>query len=169
MTQKSGLMSLTVLALLAGCHGADSTKDTNGKPMSDAEAVAMVKRMNQTPFKPLVPQPITSDDKQRYGIDQPGCSFIRIQDSAPILIAGVNEGFMKLNGKVMRMAARKESAQLPTGARTTFIGLKVWASLARQPDPDSDANGKHFPARMIVHDSADRVAFTADGTIECQS
>lgn len=157
-------VAAAALAILAGC-----AKETPAEQAADnARDVAMVERMSREPFKPIVPIPITGLDVTRYGLDKPGCSFAKGGSREPIFIAGRSEGYMRVAGDLKRFAVRAESADLPGGARTTYVGLSSWVDLVRLPDAGTNADGEVWPARLIVHDSQERVAFMADGTVRCR-
>lgn len=167
---------LAALALLAGC-GKESPAQ---KAAENAHDVAMVERMSKEPFKPIVPVPITAVDIERYGLDKPGCSFGKgqigkIGQDGPIFIATSGEGFMRVGPDLKRFAAKDESADLPGGARTTYVGLSSWVDIVRLPDSGPGAESgsasdqQTWPARLIVHDSQERVAYRADGVMRCRT
>ncbi|MEE4450027.1 hypothetical protein [Novosphingobium resinovorum] len=151
------------LALLAGCGEEDPAK----RAAEDAHDVAMVERMSREPFKPIVPIPITQTDIARYGLDKPGCRFGK-KGQAPVFIATRDEAFMRVGGDLKRYAARDLAADLPGGARTTYVGLSSWVDLVRQPDAGVPSDQYTWPARLIVHDAQERVAYRADGTVTCR-
>lgn len=158
--------SLTLLALAAAVAGCD-VSEAPRKPGEDAKDIAMVERMSREPFKPIVPAEITPLDVDRYGLDRPGCSFYRPGGRGPLLIAGKADGYMRIGGELKRYAAKAESAELPAGARSTYVGLAGWVDLARLPDKGTSGTGNSWPARLILHDAQERIAFSADGTVRC--
>ncbi|WP_232492238.1 hypothetical protein [Novosphingobium kaempferiae] len=157
--------TMAALAMLAGC-GEDTPAE---KAADDAHDVAMVERMSREPFKPIVPIAITTDDIQRYGLDKPGCTFSKGTASDPLFIATRDEGYMRVGSDLKRFSARNLSADLPSGARTTYIGLSSWVDIVRQPDAGTNADADTWPARIIIHDAQERVAFRADGTMRCRT
>lgn len=161
-------IALAALAILAGC----AKEAPAGKAADDAQDIAMVQRMSKEPFKPIVPIAITRDDIARYGLDKPGCTFSRGQVADPLFVAGKDEGFMRIGTDLKRFSAKSISADLPGGARTTYVGLSSWVDIVRLPDGDvaiqGDSDAMTWPARLIIHDAQDRVAFRADGTMRCR-
>jgi hypothetical protein len=155
--------ALALVAFLAAC-GDGNSADT---PQEAARDVAMVEKMSQAPFKPILPGGITRMDIERYGLDKPGCSFRRGAATDPLFIAGKDEAFMRVGTDLKRFAAKGASADLPGGARTTYVGLSSWIDLVRLPDEGSGSDALNWPARLIVHDSQERVAYRADGTMTC--
>ena len=164
MTSKA-LAVYLFFALLAGCVKEDLTE----KAAEDAEDIAMAERMSREPFKPIIPDPITSVDVARYGLDRPGCSF-RKTGAANILFFGdASDGFLRVGGNLNRFAAKTESAEFPGGARATYIGLSSWLDIVLLPDKRADNDPDSRPARLILHDAQERVAFMADGIVSCKS
>lgn len=161
MMMKTAL-TLAALALLAGC----GSKNPQAEATEDAQAVAMVKRMSREPFKPLLPSPITPDDVARYGLDKPGCAFSKQGQDNPLFIAGPDEGFLRVGSDLKRFAAKTESADLPGGARSAYIGLSNWVDIVRQPGEGGDSDTT-WPARLMVHDAQERIAYSADGVMNC--
>ena len=155
---------LVFLALLGGCLKEDPTK----KAAEDAEDVAMVKRMSREPFKPIIPDPITQADVVRYGLDRPGCSFRKAGTGAMLFFGDDTDGFLRIGEELNRFAAKTESADFPGGGRSTYVGLSSWLDLVRLPDERTDGDALAWPARMILHDAQERVAFMADGTVTCR-
>jgi len=163
---RSTLIALSAVAALASLS-ACGREDPARKDAEDAHDVAMVERMSKEPFKPIVPKMITSVDVERYGLDKPGCRFRKQGDADPIFIGNAEEGFMRIDGDLKRYAAKLESAQLPGNARTTYVGLSTWVDLVSLPDRDGGSDHTHWPARLVLHDSQERVAFLADGEVAC--
>ena len=151
-------------ALMAGCD----REDTARKAAEDARDIAMVERMSREPLKPIIPAPITAIDVARYGLDRAGCAFRKHGQRDPLFLGGADDGFMRIDGDLRRYAAKQQSAQLPGGARTTYVGLSSWIDLARLPDAATGGDARHWPARLIIHDSLERIAFMADGTVTCR-
>lgn len=154
---------LFLLALMTGCVKEDPTE----KAAEDADDIAMVKRMSRVPLKPIVPEPIGKADIARYGLDRPGCSFRKIGSNDILFFGDDADGFLHLGTDLVRLAAKTQSAELPGGARSTYVGLANWVALVRLPDRRADGDSLSWPARLVLHDAQERVAFTADGTVTC--
>lgn len=163
--------TITVIAglmLLAGC-GKDPPP---AKAPDDARDIAMVKRMNQAPFKPILPEPITAEDMARYDLGRDGCSFRRGDDAAAdlLFITQEDRGYLKVGGKLQTVAAKQGSAELPAGARSTYVGLDNWVELVAQAGSGGvDAPDlSEWPSRMVIHDAQERVGFDARGMVRCK-
>lgn len=166
---RSTLLALGFTAAAFTTLTACGKEDPARKDAEDQQDIAMVERMSKEPFKPIVPKPITKVDVERYGLDKPGCQFRKQGDADPIFIANSEEGFMRIDGDLKRYAAKLESAQLPGNARTTYVGLSTWVDLVSLPDYDGGSDHTHWTARLVLHDSQERVAFLADGEVACTS
>ncbi|MBT0669025.1 hypothetical protein HT136_11675 [Novosphingobium profundi] len=159
-------VALALVAVLAGCG---SKPDPVEKKADAAKDVAMVERMSKAPFKPILPKPITDIDMERYGLSHRGCTFTVKGDKMPIFVAGPDEGFMIVDRDLDRYAAKTASAELPGKARSTYIGLENWLDIVRLPDEGMGGDAIHWPARLILHDAQERVAFMSDGKMDCSS
>ncbi|SLJ87960.1 hypothetical protein [Novosphingobium mathurense] len=169
------LAVLVFLSLLAGCE----EKDPQEEAAQDAKDIATVERMSREPFKPIVPDPITPVDIDRYGLDRAGCFFRKTgkagsednggQKADPIFFGDSVDGFLRIKGDLKRFAAKTQSAEFPGGARATYVGLSSWLDIVRLPDAGTGADANVWPARLILHDSQERVAFMADGTVDCSA
>ena len=154
---------LAGIAFLAGCGDDEAARS----PAQAARDVAMVERMSKEPFKPVLPVVITSMDIERYGLDKPGCSFRKGAQKDPLFIAGKDEAFMRVGADLKRFSAKDVSAQLPGGARSTYVGLAGWVEVMRLPDADSGGDSLTWPARLVIHDAQERIAYQADGAMSC--
>jgi hypothetical protein len=155
---------LAALTLLGGCGDDNSA----GNPAEAARDVAMVERMSKEPFKPVLPTVITEIDIERYGLDKPGCTFRKGNQKDALFIAGKDEAFMRVGADLKRFSAKDVSAQLPGGARSTYVGLAGWVDLMRLPDGETGGDVMNWPARLVVHDAQERVAYQADGAMTCR-
>ena len=163
------LRSLVVpVAVMGAMIGGCDTKEIEQKASDTARDVAMVERMSEPPLQPVVPSPISDEDMQRYGLDRASCAFRKEGVEQPLFLAGSREGFTRIDNEIQRYAAKRATADLPGDARTSYVGLAGWVDLVRLPDEGTGAGQNHWPARLILHDARERVAFTADGWVTCK-
>lgn len=162
------VVALSVLALVTGCG---EPKEPQHKATDDARDVAMVKRMNQAPFRPIKPEPFTADDLARYDVARGGCTFHpgNQLDEPPLFVAQADRGFLKVDGVLQPFSAKTGSAELPSGAHSTYMGLGNWVELVAQAGDEVKApNGvTAWPSRLVIHDPEQRVAFNALGLVSC--
>ncbi len=157
------ILALAPFVLLSACGQEDPQREA----VENAHDVAMVERMSKEPFKPIIPHAITEIDVARYGLDKPGCSFRKPGEKDPIFIANADEGFLRVAGDLKRYAAKVESAQLPGNARSTYVGLASWVDLVSLSDKSGGSDTTHWPAKLILHDAQERVAFMSEGVVTC--
>lgn len=160
---------LVSLALLGACAAESPTESPPKNAAQAAEDVAMVERMSREPFQPIVPDAITAADIARYGLDRPGCGFRKTGAPDILFFGDASDGFLKIGGDLRRFSAKTSSAELRSGARTTYVGLESWLDITHLPDAEGDGDPSTAPARLILHDAQERVAFMADGTLTCTS
>jgi len=162
------LAALGVLALASACGRHQEPQPTHRDAARD---VAMVERMNQAPFKPIRPEPLTADDLARYDLAREGCVFRPgdKRDEAPLFVAQQDRGYLKIKGVLQPLAVKSGSAELPSGAHATYIGLDSWIELVAQAGQEHEGReGKRtWPSRLVIHDASQRVAFNAVGQVSC--
>jgi hypothetical protein len=145
-------------------------KDRAEDAAEAARDVAMVERMNETPFRAITPAPITTQDVARFGLGERGGCLFRpgLDDRAdPLLVTQSDEAILKIADQLARMAAKRSSATLPGGAYTAYVGLYSWIDLMRLPDEGTGGDDYRFPARLILHDAQGRIAFQSNGSVLC--
>lgn len=155
------------IAVLAGCG---SDEQPRAKAADDAQDVAMVERMNQPPFLPIKPQPFTAADIAQYDLARSGCMFRPGDraDEAPLFVAQQDRGYLKIDGKLLPLAVRNDSAELPAGAHSTYVGTQNWVELVAQAGQGGVSRGeKTWPSRFVIRDANERVAFNAIGQVSC--
>ncbi len=167
MMRKIWLAVLTV-AVLSGCGDKDAPQ---AKAVDDAQDVALVEKLNQPPFKPVLPQPFTTEDIARYDLARAECMFRpgKQADEQPLFVAQQDRGYLKIEGKLYPLAVKSGSAELPSGAHSTYIGTQNWVELVAQAGEDGAGPGgaKSWPSRLVIHDSNERVAFDSLGQVSC--
>jgi hypothetical protein len=161
----------TVLAgavLLTGCG---DSKNAATSPQDAERDVAMVERMNQTPFKAIRPQPFTRDDLARYDLERAGCMFRPGDkgDAPPLFVAQQDRGYLKVDGTLQPLSVKSGSAELPSGAHSTYMGLDSWIELVAQAGEEGllPDGRQAWPSRLVIHDAEQRVAFDVRGRVSC--
>lgn len=162
------VLAVLGLTALTGCGG---NEDPQHKAVDDAHDVALVERLNQPPFKPVLPQAFTTEDIARYDLARAGCMFRpgNKPDEPPLFVAQSDRGYLKIDGKLRPLAAKSGSAELPSGAHSTYIGTSNWIELVAQAgDEGTGPDGATaWPSRLVIHDANERVAFDSLGQVSC--
>lgn len=164
---RNAMMLMAGLAALSGC-GNDSPAPRS--PEQAAKDVAMVERMNQPPFSPIRPQPFTPDDIAKYDLHR-GCEFRPGSElSEPALfVAQEDRGYIKIDGRLMPLAVKSGSAELPSGAHSSYVGTQNRIELVSQAGAEGEVTQgrKAWPSRLVIHDANERVAYDALGQVRC--
>jgi len=162
------VLAVVGLALLSGCG---NDQQPQSKAADDAQDIAMVERMNKPPFRPIRPEPFTAEDITQYDLARAGCMFRpgNRANEAPLFIAQQDRGYLKIEGKLLPLAVRNDSAELPSGAHSTYIGAQNWVELVAQAGQGgaSSDGAQTWPSRFVIHDANERVAFDAVGQMRC--
>jgi hypothetical protein len=168
MMRKAMVVTVLALVALSGCGGGKSQAK---KAAHDAQDVALVEKLNKVPFKPIRPEPFTADDIDRYDLARSGCMFRPGENPAeqPLFVAQADRGYLKIDGKLEPLAVKGGSAELPSGAFSTYIGMSNWIELVAQAgNQGSGPGGKDsWPSRLVIHDASERVAFDSLGQVSC--
>ena len=153
---------------LAGCARAPSAAE---KAAADARDVAEVKAINSAkpPAQPLLLQPIRFDDIQSHRLFEPGCAFAPGGSMGAVLLAQDKAGYVKVAGRMVRLASDSGSERLPLSAWTCYTGKAFAVRLARQGVGAAETGAVRWPGRLIVTDSTDQVVYAADGSVQCGS
>jgi hypothetical protein len=162
---------MTALLAIAALTGCGERKEPQVKAIDDEQAIAMVERMNQTPFRLIRPQPLSGEDLARYDLARTGCSFRPGDDpdEPPLFVAQRDRGFLKIGGVLQPVAAKTGSAELPSGAHSAYVGLDGSIELVAQAGSEANGPGgkQAWPSRLVIHDAQQRVAFNAVGRVSC--
>ncbi|PZO71611.1 MAG: hypothetical protein DI636_03275 [Pelagerythrobacter marensis] len=142
------------------------------KAAADAADIAAVERAQQVPPEPINPQTIAFADIEKHDLFGASCAFVpETSGTDPVLLAMERAGWMKIKGEMIRFAPDAGSAALPLGARGRYTGAKYAFTLdiAEGEGRQSGSETTDFPARLVVSDERDQVAYEANGTAQCGS
>lgn len=162
------LAAVVTLALLsAAC---DSEQGRAEKALADAEAIAQVEAAQNVvpPLVPVTPQEITSAELEKNNLVGAGCLF-RSDDGKVLVVAMPSVAVMKVAGEMRVHAADSGSAPLAAGAWTHYDGKDnaIDLQIVEGESKRAADDGTDWPGRVTVRDGAERVVFTAAGTVEC--
>lgn len=168
MNTPAALACVALLAMLAGCGEDAPAAD---KAAADARAVAQVEAIQtgKPPPRPLMLQPIVFDDIQANRLFDPGCAFAPGGSMGAVLLAQEAAGYVKLGGRIVRLASDPGSTGLPLGAWSHYTG-KEFAVRLTKSDGEGQADGAEslrWPARLTVTDPFEQVVYSADGSVQC--
>jgi hypothetical protein len=138
----------------------------------DARDIALVKRANRGVAMPIVPQPILYPEIEKNEIYGTSCAFAPDGGGVgAIAIAMADDGFMKLDDRLVRFAADVGSTALPSGARSKYSGRRYAFELTL-----SGGEGKRVAAEATTYDgqltvraSNGDTVYEQTGEIQCGS
>jgi hypothetical protein len=161
------VLLLPVLALMAGCGN-----DTPEEPMADdAAAVAAVKAANAAPppMASIALQPINYREIEAHDLYGTSCAFAPEGGGiAALFLAMPDAGYLKLDGKLVQLAADAGSPELPYLAHERYDGEAFSARLsvagaARGDGPETE----RYTGRLTIEDANGRAVYDAPGTVQC--
>lgn len=133
------------------------------KARSDAADIAAVEAAQdrKPPSEPVTPQAITAVDKELHSLDGAACSFLpdTAPNGLPVLIAFPQKAMIKLEGKLLVLAADSASAELSHGARAEYVGRTHALHLAE--------GGEGNAAVVMITDEYERPVFRTTGILDC--
>lgn len=138
----------------------------------DARDIALIKKVNRGVAMPIVPEPILYPEIEKYELYGSNCAFAPDGGGlGAIAIAQADDGFMKIDGKLIRFAADVGSTELPSGARAKYSGKEYSFELTLGP-----AEGKRVAAEAITYQgqltvraSNGDTVYDQPGEIQCGS
>lgn len=138
----------------------------------DERDIALVEKANRGTALPIAPQPILFPDIERYKLYEVTCAFVgKSGGLGAIMLARADDGYMKLNDKMIRFAADKGSAELPYGAHARYTGKKYAFTLALAPGSSrrSGTETTDYKGDLTVEDGKGNVVFKDAGSVQCGS
>jgi len=157
-------------ALLAGACSGEDAADKAAQDQRDIAAVNAVQNATP-PAKPVAPQPILFFDITKNKLYGSGCNFVAVDGGmGAILLAQSDRAIIKLDEKLVILAADKGSTKLPQGAWSHYVGKEFALSLTRIDDGKAGKNGvvDLFDGQMVLTDPHGSVVFNAKGNVQCK-
>lgn len=150
---------LVAVLLLSGCGDKLAPAE---KARRDAADVAFVEtaQKQRAPAKPIALQPLLAADRARLPEGENACGLVLREHATddPVLVLGPVAGHVKLEGKLVVLAADTGSERIAPGFYRRYDGkvyaLEVGAAAGRA-------------GWMIVKDSPGRTVFSAAGEWTC--
>jgi hypothetical protein len=163
-----GLALLMAGALSAGCQRQPTGEELAADAARDIAQVEAIQNRKPPPV-PVMLQPILFDDIQANRLFEAGCAFAPGGSMGAVLLAQEAAGYVKLGGRIVRLASDPGSTGLPLGAWSHYTG-KEFAVRLTKSDGEGQADGAEslrWPARLTVTDPFEQVVYSADGSVQC--
>ena len=166
---RHALIAISALAL-AGCEAAPGPA---GNASSDAEAVAMVKKAQDSkpPLRAVSSGRILVADLDKHDLYGAGCTFAPEGAGAAdfVFLGDDVRGAVKIDGAIVILAADSGSPALPYGARERYTGKEFSIQLAKGAGEGIAASEESagWPCTLTIRDQWERPIYTANGSLEC--
>jgi hypothetical protein len=164
---------LLALLLLWGC-GQESELSPHDKAAQDGRDIAMVEDAQNInpPLQPIHLQPILYADLEKDGLFGASCAFMPHADNGGITaLAREGAGWLKLDGRLHKLAADKGSGKLPFGAFSRYDGRELAIELTLENTEPMSSTAEEIDRRgaMIIRDAYARPVYKAKGMVYCSS
>lgn len=162
-----------VICLLPLLTVACSASNPADKAAADRKAIAQVEAAQnlKPPAKPITPQPILFFDITASKLYGSGCNFVPEGGGmGAVLLAQTDRGVLKLNDKIVVLAADKGSKQMPQGAWSHYTGKEFALAFSKVADGHETQNGvvTLFDGEVTITDPNDGVVYSAKGNVQCK-
>jgi hypothetical protein len=154
--------------LLAGCGDREPTAaERNAREVADIRAV---EKAQDIPPTPVTLEVIGYPDIEKNDLHGAGCAFAPKDGGLGTLaLAQERAAYIKVDGKLERLAADIGSPTLPTGARGKYDGKvhSLVLDIAEGEGKQHAMEAMNYPAELMVRNERDQVVYQASGTAQC--
>ncbi|WP_374405729.1 hypothetical protein [Pelagerythrobacter sp.] len=164
------LFAPLVLLSLAACGEPELTSAE--QEAADDRAIAAVEAAQDIPPEPVEPEAIAFSDIEQNDLFGAGCSFVAQGEGDRVLALAMERGaYIKVEGRIRRLAPDIGSPALPLGARGQYAG-KEYAMVLDLAEGEGEQSGTEtvdYPSRLELRNGRDQVVFGANGVAQCGS
>ncbi|MGN6499966.1 MAG: hypothetical protein ACTHKM_07440 [Tsuneonella sp.] len=159
---------LCPLLLLAACGKPEPTPaEQNARAEAD---IAAVEKAQDIPPVPISLEVIGYPDIEKNHLQGAGCAFAPKDGGlGALLLANEGAAYIKIDGKLERLAPDPGSPKLPLGAHGKYDG-KVHSLVLDIGEGEGQQSGMetmNYPAELMVRNERDQVVYQANGTAQC--
>lgn len=157
---------LISLVLVAACS--DGLTDAEKKAKDEAD-VAYVEQLEakDPPPEPILPQTIGYPDIERYKLYGASCAFADGDSMGAIVLALDDTAWMKLDGRMTRLAADNGGKKLPMGAWERYNGKEHSLQLTVGAGTKAASEAVNYPGTLSVYDAYKQLVYRSQGTVQC--
>ncbi len=165
------LFLVGLLLLTASACKDEAAKQDRAK--QDARDVAQVEAAQKIhpPLAALRPEPIAFADIEAHNLFGAGCSLTPKAEvlSDPVVLADSDRAVIKLDGKLVLLAADRGSATMPYDSVTHYVGKAQTLRLGKDPGEGKQhgEESMRWNGRVTIRDAYDRVVYLSDGWFDC--
>lgn len=159
---------LLPLLLLTACGDDVPDADELAKEEADVGFIQGL-QANDPPPKPIELQAIRYPDIEAYQLYGANCAFAPGESLGAIVMAVGDSAWMKVDDKMVRLAADTGGAKLPMGAWRHYNGKEYSLDLdIGEPSKNRAPTGSvNYPGTLEVRDAYKQLVYGAQGTIQC--
>ena len=161
------LLCLVSTPLLGACSEDVSPVE---KARIDAAKIAAVERANIVPPDPVSPQKIHYPDYEANDLFGAGCAFAAADAGlGAIALTRSEVAYIKLDGKIARLAADKGGAKAPHATWQKYDG-KDHTILLKFASGDGEAYGTQtvkYPVNLTIRNGRDQIVYQTEGFAQC--
>lgn len=161
-------LSIMLLYALTGACSEDISPARQAR--IDADKIAAVERANIVPPDPVSPQKIHYPDYETNDLFGAGCAFAAADTGQGAIALTRNEvAYIKLDGKIARLAADKGGAKAPYATWQKYDGRKhtILLEFAHGGGEASGTQTIKYPAQLTIRNGRDQIVYQADGFAQC--
>lgn len=156
------------LLLLAGC---DQPMTPEEKAANDARDIAMVKKAQaqaKPPIETVIPDPITWADMDKEDIAGASCKYAPGTSLGTRVIAMPEVAYVKIDGKMARLARDIGAQKLPMDTWTKYDGKAYSLKLNISGEGKSADDGtSNYDGSVLLEDAYGRTIYDGSGLAQC--
>lgn len=164
------LAAILLPLVLAACAAEEpSAAEKNAREEAD---IAAVEKAQEIPPQPVTLEAIAYPDIEKHDLFGAGCNFAASGGGLGALVLAMEQAaYIKVDGKIERLAPDPGSPELPLGARGKYDGKRysILLDIAEGEGKQDGIETVNFPARLVVRNERDQVVYEASGLAQCGS
>ena len=166
---RHALPTVLTLVLAAALSGCGDTVTPEEQAIKDERDIAMVERANASapPVLEVSPEPIGYPELERYDLMGTACNYAPGTSFGTRVVAREVDAYVKINGKMLRLAADPGARELPAGSRSLYSGKAYSLQLAITGHGKPASNGTDYEGTVILRDAWGREVYEGTGLARC--
>lgn len=141
----------------------------------DRAVVERVRDANEAapPLIEVVPDPILYPDIEAHDLYGLTCSYAPGTSMGARVIAREVDAYVKIDGRMVRLAADPGSRELPAGSRSLYNGreysLRLEIDTEQEIEQPNDGEATLYEGTVRLRDRWDRVVYQGTGAVNCSA
>ncbi len=161
------VLCMISIVMLGACSEDVSSAE---KARIDAAKIAAVERANIVPPEPVSPQKIHYPDYEANDLFGAGCAFApKGGGLGAIALTRAEVAYLKLDNKVVRLAADKGAAEAPFATWQKYDGRTHSIRLEFAPGNGSTSGTEtvEHRAELTILNGRDQIVYSSPGAVQC--